>query len=87
MALSSCTSGIRNDLEYAVGRDQSHHDAFLGNPYSCNSNTQGKICTYELNDGKCKYDVYYDKNNIMTKYVFLSDYDDCKIPVKWGGPW
>ena len=40
-----------------------------------------------IQEGKCQYRVYLDKNRVVTGWDYVSDPKDCGIDVDWSAPW
>ena len=40
-----------------------------------------------IQDGKCQYRVYLDKNRVVTGWDYVSDPKDCGIEIDWSAPW
>ena len=84
ITISSCSSSIKNDLEFSLGRKVSHHDAFLGIPESTRNENNHKINTYVHKNTGCRYELTLNKNNIVTEYKFISKKSICKVPMRMG---
>ena len=83
--LISCASNIRNNLEFSVGKGRIRYERFFGGHVASHASNRGTVYIYEINNGKCKYELTVNDSDIITGYKFLTDSKYCTVPVNWGG--
>jgi hypothetical protein len=85
--LLSCSHHIKNDLDFAIGKDYKTHEVYYGRPSKIIKTNTGSTHRYTNIQEGCIYELDVNSASIVTSYRFIANKNKCAIPLNWGGPW